>query len=346
MSGYDLTVYEYLRPQLRLCKLTTDQSETLIRCPYCGDSLREDHAHFYINNKPPFKYYCQKCTTSGIVDNKFLNRLKVYDSEIINYVKQTKKEYIKSLNKKYGDDFLHKFDKPFDVLPDHFDRPEKLKLKYIEKRLGITIDTEESLSKYKIILNLQDFFNKNNLKMNEFYKKNLKMLQNKYVGFLLNDNNMITFRHISYNENNNEMRYINKKIYSEHVFQSRKFYTISNTIDLSRSIYNIYLAEGIFDIMGIHNHIYDCKQEPNDIFVACCGKSYDFVLNYLQSLGILNCDINIYSDKDVNKESMLKLIHNNNLTKYNGAILYYNQLGKDYGVTKNEISLTNGVEIL
>jgi uncharacterized C2H2 Zn-finger protein len=304
-NNYDFTVYEYLKKNIKLCYLTTDKSETYIRCPYCGDSTNLNHAHLYINNQPPFKYFCQKCSVTGIVDNKFLRDIDLYDPEVINYVVQSKNNYIKNLNKKYGNNFLEIFNKNFDILPNQYNKKELEKIKYINNRLGININEESLIEKYKIILNVEDFFNNNKLQMNQFYKKNLSKLENNYVGFLLNDNNMICFRDITGKQNE---RYINKKIYSENILQSRKFYTIGNEINLSREVYNIYLAD-------------------------------------LQTLGILNCNISIFSDKDVSKKKIIELLHGNYLTKFNGVTLYYNNIGKDYGVTKSEIELSNPIEI-
>lgn len=340
---YDFTIYEYLKRKTKICSLTTDKSETQVRCPFCGDSVNTNHSHLYINNQPPFKYFCQKCSTSGIVDNKFLKEFNLYDPELTAYVNKAKVTYQRQLNRKYGNNFLEIFNKEFEVLPNQYTKKVELaKLFYIEKRLGITIDTDDLIKKYKIILNLEDFFANNNLKMNEFYEKNMKKLNNYYVGFLLNDNNMICFRDITGRQ---QERYINKKIYSENLFQSRKFYMIGNEIDLAQPEFNIYLTEGIFDIIGVYNHIYDCKQSNNDLFISCNGKSYNFVLKYLQSLGILNCNINIYSDKDVPRAKVEELINGNYLTKFNGANLYYNTIGKDYGVKKEEIKLSQKIEL-
>lgn len=340
--NYDFIIYDYLKNNIKLCNLTTDKSETVIRCPYCGDSNNLNHAHLYINNQPPFKYYCQKCSTSGIIDSKFLRELNLYDPELIQYTNNSKNEYIKNLNKKYGNNFKTIFKKEFDLLPNQYTKLELNKLKYFNTRLGINVDNEELLKKYKIILNLKDFFDNNNLTMNKYYKDNLNKLNNYYIGFLLNDNNMICFRNIT---DLNIERYINKKIYSENLFQSRKFYTIGNNIDLSNSIFNIYLTEGIFDIIGVYNHIYNCKENSNDLFISCNGKSYNFVLKYLESLSILNCEINIYSDKDVSINKLKQLTNHNRLIKFNGANVYYNTLEKDYGIPKDRIVLSNKIEI-
>lgn len=344
-NNYDFTLYEYLNNHLKVCYLTSDKSETNIRCPFCGDSIKDErHAHLYIHNQPPFKYFCQKCNITGIADNNFLKILELYDPNMINYLSSSKTNYIKELNKKYGNNFLSYFNKELNILPNDYNNLELKKLKYINNRLGININTEEEIEKYKIILNLQDFFNNNEININKYYKENMKFLNNNFIAFLSNDKNLISFRNLN-NNCDHDKRHINKKIYTDSYIQSRKFYTINNEIDLSNEVFNIYLTEGIMDIIGVFNHLYNRQQNSNDIFVSCNGKSYPFVLNYLVSLGILNCNINIFSDKDVKKYKFENLKKYNRLCKFNGINLYYNNKGKDFGVRKDEIELSNCIVI-
>lgn len=43
----------------------TNRSEIRVRCPYCGDSVKNPmDAHFYISMTPPFMYHCFKCEES------------------------------------------------------------------------------------------------------------------------------------------------------------------------------------------------------------------------------------------------------------------------------------------
>lgn len=339
--NYDFTLYDYLSKKLKICYLTTDKSETNIRCPYCGDSIKNDyHAHLYINNLPPFKFYCQRCETSGIADSRFLNELNLYDPSIQNYVTKAKQQYARELSKKYGSNFFNYFEKEPILKPYEFGKLEKKKLSYINNRLGINLSTIGDIKRYRIILNLEDFFEKNGIHKNEYYKENIRELNNNYCAFLLNDRNMICFRSL---EKNPKRRYINKKIYTEGIQQSRKFYTIKNEIDLSQTVHNIYLSEGIFDIMGVFNHIHDCNMHKNDIFAACNGKSYNMVLNYFKSLSILNCNIFIYSDKDVTIQTYKSLCTYNQLCKFNRINVFYNQRGKDCGCKKEDIELSERI---
>lgn len=343
MENYDLSLYNYLKKNLKICYLTSSRDETNIRCPFCGDSVKNERsAHLYINNLPPYKYFCQRCEASGIADSKFLNALNLYDPEITEQLNTSKAKYIKRLGTKYGNNFLDKFSKDLDVLPNNFTDFENKKLFYIEDRLGINIDDEDTVKKYKIITNVEDFFEKNKFKLNKYWNENIEELNKNYVGMLLNDNNQICFRAIN---DKAEFRYVNKKIYSDLPIVSRKFYSISNNVNLARPIHNIYLTEGIFDILGVYNHIQNCKMNDNDIYISCNGKSYSFVLRYLKSIGILNCDIFIYSDKDVPIDKMKLFLKYDMLVKFNGATIFYNELEKDCGVRKEKIKLTEGIQI-
>ena len=87
------------------------------------------------------------------------------------------------------------------------------------------------------------------------------------------------------------------------------------------------------------------KMNDNDIYISCNGKSYSFVLRYLKSIGILNCDIFIYSDKDVPIDKMKLFLKYDMLVKFNGATIFYNELEKDCGVRKEKIKLTEGIQI-
>jgi len=339
MNDYDDSLYNYLKKNLKICKLTTNKQEFSIRCPFCGDSIKDSKSsHLYISNFKPHLFHCFKCETSGIFNNKVLLMLNLFNNEISNILTKNFQDYKKNLNVKYG----NKFDKYFTTksiifYPSNFTDNELKKVDYLEKRLGITLK-DEDLERYKIILNLEDFININNIKTNRsnYELNNIEDLSKNFIGFLLNDKNMMCFRNIN---NGSEIRYKNFKLFNEDINFSRKFYTIKNDIDLSNSIFNIYLTEGIFDILGVFNHIYNCKLNNNDLFIGCNGKSYNFVLNYLKTLSILNCDINIYSDNDVNKNFFERLKNNNQLLKFNGFNLIYNLKNKDFGVQKNLISI-------
>jgi len=336
---YDLTLYEYLKPNLKVCYLTVRKDETVIRCPFCGDSNEWNHAHFYINNTPPFKFYCQRCNTTGVFSKELLNTLNLFSKDMSMYLVKSVNDYKLKINRKYGNSYLNYFNNKKEpiVLPKQFNELELKKKKYFEDRLGFELN-DYNIKKYRIILNLRDYFELNDIKITDINKKTLiYKLDISSIGFLLNDHNTICCRYL----NPTDKRYFNLKIFDEEIMISKKFYSIQNKLDLQQPVFNINLTEGIFDIVSVFHNIYDEKLNINDIFISVNGKSFDFVLNHLMKLGVLNADINIYSDNDVNKKFFNKLKVNNILSKFNGLNIYYNKKEneKDFGVTKDRIIL-------
>src|SRR5699024_7400955 len=103
-------------------------------------------------------------------------------------------------------------------------------------------------------------------------------------------------------------------------------------------------AEGFFDIMSVYYNINNKKMSNDTLYIANNGKGYKFTLTYLASMGILNADINIYSDLDVSindyKNNILK---NDILSHMNGINIYYNNVEgqKDFGTTMDNIKLSS-----
>ena len=62
---------------------TTNHKEIHVRCPYCGDSKHDkSKARFYIEMRPPFRFHCFKCETSGVLNQQVLRDLGVYDNNL------------------------------------------------------------------------------------------------------------------------------------------------------------------------------------------------------------------------------------------------------------------------
>ena len=287
-------LYETLKKRLKVCKLTTAKDELNIRCPFCLDSVKDPFkGHMYIENNPPFRYYCQRCNASGRVNKKYLSLLD------------------------------------------------------IEDRLGIKIN-DEDISRYKIVYNLNEFLNINKLTSilnknakNFYFMKNIETINKNCVGFLSHDKSTIIFR--SLDKNITGYRYNNFTIFPE--LDSKKTYMLSNNINLANKEYNIIITEGIFDIIGVFNHIYNKQISDNMIFMANAVKSYIVTANLLKKLSILNSDKNIYSDGDVDINFYKELMKKEIYFGCNGINLYYNRIGKDFGVTKDQIQLSTKIEL-
>jgi len=344
--AYDLTLYNYLKPKLKVCRLTGKKDEIAVRCVFCGDSMKDLYmGHMYIQNKPPYKYYCQKCNARGIMNAHVLQLLNVTDYEVVNMVNKSMRNYQKSLAYKYGSEINYFSSQKLNFFPNQYTTLENDKIQYIENRLGIMLE-ERDIDKYKIITNLKDFLSNNKIditkRLQSFRDKELFVnVQNYCVGFLSTDKNTIIFR--SLDEQKTQFRYNNYSLFPDAI-DSKKFYTIKKNLDLSLSEHKIVMTEGILDVIGVYNHIYKKNDEP--LYVANNGKSFLFILDYLASLSLLNVDIEIYSDKDVNLKFYEYIMRENRLAKFNGINVFYNQIDKDYGVSKSKILLTQGTKLI
>lgn len=359
--NYDLTLYYFLKRNLRICYKTTIGDETRIRCPFCGDSQSDlNDAHLYIHNKAPFKYYCFKCSSYGVANDNFLNKLITNEStfEISQYLDDKRKEYSKTNNIKTTGKKTHSyFSKPtsFEISSDKY----LFKLDYINKRLGINL-TKEDLTKFKIVLNIQDFFNYNNLDIKKrFYNKQLQELffnlRENYVGFLSADKNVIIFRNVRENCSKDE-RYNNFRVFLTDDFVTKKTYAVGNKIDLYKPKYNVVITEGVMDILGVYFHLYKNKIDESEyIFLANNGKSYTSTLKFLNSLSLLDNNITIYSDTDVGIGLYKKLKKFSPEFSINPITIYYNKKVeevdgqtikyKDFGIPKDKIELSSKITL-
>jgi hypothetical protein len=335
LSSSGKKLYEILKSHLSVCYLNVSQTEIYIRCPYCNDSTKSTRsAHFYIESKPPHSYYCQRCETFGsILTIEVLKDLKIYDNElqlaIYNIAKNYKYEKKKNKEIKLITNKL--------LIPEIANKDLK-KLKYINNRLGIKIDPLDAINKFKIITNLKNFIIHNNISLafeNEREEELVKKLHKYCVGFLSYDYSNIIFR--SLDPNVTGFRYHCYNIFKNYE-NTKRFYTISNNIDVLNPSVNLIMTEGIIDLLGVYNHFY--KDKENCIFVAVNGKGYNLVIQHLARMGFLDMEIEIYSDSDVD------LNFYKNIKKYNTIIndkkikIYKNKIGKDYGVKKDEINLS------
>lgn len=349
---YDYTIYNALKSKVKVCRLSGSHDECNVRCPFCLDSIKDkSHAHFYIQNKPPFKYYCQRCNAKGVFNIKLLNMFEISSPDLVIAVNNSYTNYQKQLAYKYSTNIEFLKNKEYDYTVKEIYEDYIHKINYLRGRIGMDINDNninEVLSKYKVILNLSDFIENNKLDMRERFKydnqkQQLAMLDEKFIGFMSMDKNFISFR----NTIDNEPRYTNMRLIIDGTDNNQKIYGISNRLNLASTEFNVHITEGIFDIMGVYNNLYNEVCKENDIFLAANGKSYLLAMNMLLSMGVTNANINIYSDKDVNINFYQELKKQSKLVKLNGATIYYNKAvnEKDFGVTKDRIILSQPINI-
>ncbi len=347
MKEYNQNLYNVLKKYFKIIYFNNNISkeEIIIRCPYCGDSIKNPHhGHFYINNFPPYAFFCQRCNASGILTEKFFSDLNIYDQDIYQILSESKKivleqnnfDYLKKKEIKVLDDIK--------IPPPKYTNIEKRNLEYLNARLetNFTFDDIETL---KLILNFKEFIFYNNLK--HFLDYNVKKVETfnlNYIGFLNFFKNIIIFRNIS--NLNDANRYTNWVIKETENLKTFPIYAIKNEIDLLNVNFTLNLVEGVFDAIGLWNYL-DRPMITNNVFIAACGNNFRNIIETFLRFGFLNMEVNLYSDSDF----LLNDIERNNISikkiislpikKLN---IYYNtSLEKnkktDFGVPKRFINI-------
>lgn len=318
-------------------RFTAGKRELMMRCPFCGDSIKHANStHLYIKvdngDDEPFVYYCQRCKTSGIIDRDFFKVLKVKDTSLlvglVDFNKKAtkgKKRYQKSLEKRYL------------KLPNSYIKNKRnlIKLNYINQRIGTELSLED-LHKYKIIIDLYDLLDENNIGFLTCKETMGNTLQQNFIGFVSFDNCYVIMRNLSTKVLPN-MRYFNYNIFDMHD-NSKRFYVIPTSVDLKNPNLTIVLCEGVFDILSVFFNIK--KQETgNIIYAAVGGVGYEDVIKQLiRYTGCLNVNIEIYGDSDQPLkfyQAIIKRIPH----LVSRFILYQNSLEKDFGVPIDRIKI-------
>lgn len=314
--------------------------EVVIRCPFCGDSKNQRHAHFYMSvpqNQDDISFYkCMKCPNKGIVNDNLLRKIGCTDSNIlIEVTKQNAK--VMALPK-------YKSLKKINIYPLKWnyvrkDINNKYKLDYINNRIGSNF-TIEDLVKVKIFLNLYDIINSNGLELTR-HKMICDDLDKYFIGFLSYDNSYCGLRKVTNKELYKAVnkRYINYNLINK-TDDSKNFYIIPSSINmLDPTAVKVHLAEGQFDILSIFYNLNSCNNYQN-IYIACGGKSYSQALEFiLNETGIINYEIHYYPDKDVNDNEFFYDVQKKIQLLPSDIYIHRNifEGEKDYGVPLNRI---------
>ena len=321
-----------------------NEVEFQTRCPYCGDSYKDlNTGHFYIRIDPEDTFMipciCFKCDYRGIINRETLSLMDCGDEELLNGIVRLNKKG--RYSKKFVDESLYMYFERI-IPPEHrYGR----KLEYIKSRIGIDFSLED-MKEMKVITSLYDFLIQNQIKESPFNKEIRMMLERDYVGFLSFGNSHILFRDIT---DSHKHAWIKYPIDS----MSRKnkvFYGTASAIDIfTKEPIIINLSEGVMDAIGIRYHF---SYTGNNVFnLAVCGQNYNAIILHMISIGVFgsNVTLNIFSDNDreYNDNKVVASSEKNNskyLEKFKGLFnsinLYYNIIGKDYGVKKEAIELT------
>lgn len=317
------------------------------RCPYCGDSARENTGHFYLRINPednlPIVFHCFKCEEKGVLREETLSLLGIENidlkSNLITMNKTSDKLDGKNLSSEQKNIY-------FDYqLPDVNIGKKTV---YIEQRLGKKFSISD-FKNMKLITSLYDFLTENDIEESAFSPEIMNRIENNYVGFLTFGNSHILFRDITEKEKYRWIKYpITKKSQ-----ENRIFYIMSASIDsLSTEPIIINLAEGVLDTLSVCYNL--GFSNPNTMNISVSGKYYEKVLLFLIDLGFVgsNINVNIFADNDsgFNKKKNSKTNYSTSLEYYKKMLnnykhlygkinVYYNTIGKDVGVPREKISL-------
>lgn len=316
--------------------------EVVIRCPVCGDSIKSDTStHFHIktdldDDSMPLVYHCFRCDAAGVLNSDILKDIGIYNLSLNSSIKAYNKQALKSLEKRGYTKYADKvnINLPY---PQNLDLAEK-KRQYISKRLGLSLSLEELVA-LKVCFNFADFLRANEINKLNVSKEILSKLHHNYVGFISTNNDFIQFRDIIGKEQ--KFRYYNYDVFKT-LDKSRNFYSIPNKIDLmTTDDIHIVLAEGIFDILGVFYHVYDCKTE-NMIYSAVCGCGFASVIKYYLRKGLTgkNIHFTIFSDTDKAPE-FYSYIYEETKDWVGSITLCYNIKNKDCGVPKSLIEIVD-----
>lgn len=310
---------------------TTDKSEVYVRCPFCGDSKKDSSsAHLYISMKPPFLYHCKKCDSRGALNPELLRDLQVFNNDISLHILEANKML---QNKKI--DFINIKKKKIEI-PEEPDSFTEAKAKYFNNRFKKEFSNEYLVKKFRAVLNNTEFFKKNYIYVSQYDRFDF----NNSIGFVSSDNSCAIFRDTTGQQ---EKRYYNLILDKSNPYAS-KIYNIAAGIDVLSEEMNLVVAEGIFDIIGVYEHFYKGKvDESKYIFAAVCGKDYNAVINKYIRMGFLNLKVTVFSDADINIEYYKNMFSKNKFIKGNQIEIFYNTIGKDYGVPFEQIKLSKAI---
>lgn len=315
-------------------RLVSGGKEILMRCRYCADSKDPRSAHFYVslpNEDNVMLYNCYKCHSAGIVTHKKLLEWGVYDDPemLVKLSRYNKRVLSLDKNKKYVNQDVYRLSNEY-ILDNELSRA---KLKYINNRIGTNL-TYNDILEDKIVLNLRDLLESNNIQNITRDMNIINELDSSFLGFISQDNAFVNMRNLRQGKVSKSIdkKYINYNIFGK-VDNTLRYYTLPTSIDLCNpNNIKLHIAEGPFDILSIYHNLR--QKEPHSIYSAILGSSYkSILLHFISNMRLINLEVHMYIDNDISNNviydirNMLQIFQ---MPFYVHRNIYPNE--KDFGV--------------
>ena len=326
---------EFLLQNLPLAQSASGMSEVVCKCFYCEDS--GDHHHMYISipnaQGVPSKYNCFKCGSHGWVTYKKLMEWGIFDQEwnliLANYYRNLNNNLISV----YSDLDIANINNTF----ISEGKISELKLKYINKRLGLKLSYQDIIDN-KIVLNICDLFKTNYITK---YTRDLRVIQalnNYFLGFLSFDNCYINMKRLIDEGNLHKSvdeRYINYNIFGKED-NSKKFYLSPIDIDLyNPNPVKVHIAEGPFDALSIKYNLR--KEYDHNIYTSVNGNAYKgLIRQMINYVKLMNMEIHLYPDADIKDKVIRDFLEYVRPYGYS-VYIHRNTIGKDMGESIDKI---------
>lgn len=320
-------------------RLTSGGKEISLRCKECGDSINPRSAHMGIKlglDDSPLIYNCFKCHASGIITYEKLLKWGIYgDTDtMIELIGYNKRVLSMPKNRIFKDNEIYYLNNKF----ISEGRLSEVKLKYINNRLGINLSYEDLL-KNKIVLNLWDLLNSNNINEYTRHVNIINQLNDSFVGFISQDNAFVNMRNLTPGkvDRSIDKRYINYSMFNKYD-NSQKYFTIPASINMynPRRI-KLRISEGPFDILSVKYNL--VKEEEHTIYSAITGSGYfNICQHFINTMKLINIEVHIYIDADIKDHIVFELA--NMLSVFQIPFYLHRNLcpgEKDFGVKINRI---------
>lgn len=319
-----------------------ERTKVYFRCPYCSDSKSNRHeTSFNVRipdeTEPRWLYICFRsdCRAHGAITPEFLRMLGANNHQANAYLNKVNRSQRKEKR------FKNKYRRSAENFPTPQSPLTMAKLAYLNKRLGTKL-TLKDLLKLKIHLDMDSLYKYNELsyppKRASYYRK----LSAAGIAFISAYNDYLIVRNASSDPKIARYTVVDMFEGQDDGAEKFKFYVIPTKVDvMSVDPVVLNLAEGTFDILSVYFNLEIGKEYENRIYAAVAGSSYENALIHLiRQYGLVDIHVNIFSDDNIDISQYEKLYRT--VIQYTNSMtlrVHYNDIGKDFGVPKDEIKV-------